>query len=130
MIPVITKGDLTLLPIKRQKIICKCKSTCEEVYTFSMDDDFMLCGNDAKEFAFRILEIKGLVTQKRAFPKSKYGWTTEMERFVINYIKEENCIAENGKVKFGTYSLIGEMLGKTRAAVKDKVNHLRRAGRI
>jgi len=130
MIPVISKGYLTALSDKRQKKICKCSQMCEEFFTFTSDEDFILCSSDAKEFAFRILELKGLVTQKHAFPKSKYGWTTEQERFVINYIQKEDRIDEKGKVKFGTYTMLGEMLGKTRAAIKDKVNHLRKAGRL
>jgi hypothetical protein len=130
MIPVISKGDLTQLSEKRQKKICSCNPVCKEFFIFTSDEDFTLCGNDAREFAFRILEVKGIVTQKREFPKSQYGWTILQERFVINYFKEENCIDEDGRVIRGTYRLIGEMLGKTKAAVKDKVNHLRRSGRI
>jgi hypothetical protein len=131
MIPYLSKGDLSKLPKKRIKKVCGCSPTCTEFITITTEEeDLMLCRTDAKEFAFEMLELLGLVTEKRAFPKSKRGWTTEQERFVIKYLKEENCIQENGKVKDGTYSLIGEMLEKSREQVKDKVNHLRKAGRI
>lgn len=129
MIPYITKGDLTKLPEKRQKKICGCNQRCREFFTFTTEDDFILCANDTNQFGFEILEQLGLVTKKQAFPNSKYGWTTEQERFVIKYLKENNCYL-GGKVKWGTYSLIGEMLGKTRDQVKDKINHLRKAGRL
>jgi hypothetical protein len=133
MIPFIQKGDLTKLPSKRRNNICGCQTSCREFFTFttySDDSDFILCAGDAKQFGFEILEKAGVVTQSHAFPKSKRGWTTEQERFVIKYIKENHRIDENGRMKDGTYTLIGEMLGKTREQVKDKVNHLRRFGRV
>lgn len=131
MIPYLTKGDLTKLPRKRMKKVCGCSPACSEfIIIATEEEDLMLCRTDAKEFAFEMLEMLGFVTEKKAFPKSKRGWTTEQERFVIRYLKEEQCIRENGKVKDGTYSLIGEMLGKSREQIKDKVSHLRKAGRI
>jgi hypothetical protein len=131
MIPYTTKGDLTKLPNKRQKKVCGCTPRCKEFITITTEEeDLMICRTDAKEFAFELLEMLGLVTEKRAFPKSKRGWTTEQERFVIKYLKEENCINDKGKVKDGTYTLIGEMLSKSREQVKDKVGHLRKAGRL
>jgi hypothetical protein len=131
MIPYITKGELEKLHVRRQKKICGCSPMCKEFINISTEkEDVMLCVTDAKQFSFEMLEQLGLVTQKHAFPQSKWGWTTEQERFLIKYLKEEDCLDEKGKVKFGTYALLGEMLSKTRSAVKDKANHLRKAGRI
>jgi hypothetical protein len=131
LIPYLTKGDLTKLPTKRQKKVCGCSPPCTEFITIATEvEDIMLCHTDANEFAFEILELLGLVTEKRAFPKSKRGWTTEQERFVIKYLKEEHCYLDSGRMRDGTYSLIGEMLGKSREQIKDKVNHLRKAGRL
>ena len=96
----------------------------------SRNEDFMLCQTDAQQFAFEILEQLGLVTKKQAFPKSQYGWTTEEERLWKKYIKEQNCFDEHGKVKFGTYTMLGEMLGKSREQVKHKIQHMRKEGKF
>lgn len=132
MIPYMQKGDLRRLPLARQKAICGCAKQCEVFITFTgkRENDFMLCAEDAKQFGFEILEMLEIVTKSLAFPKSKYGWTTEQERFVINYIKKNKRIGQDGRILNGTYTLIGEMLGKSREQIKDKVNHLRRAGRL
>lgn len=62
--------------------------------------------------------------------QSNYGWTSKQVQFVIDYLKEENCYREDGKVKYGRYELIGEKIGKSRVAVKNKVHVLRKAGRL
>jgi hypothetical protein len=130
MIPYLTKGDLTKLSLKKQKKICGCVILCNEFYNYSTDDDdFILCAGDSRQFAFELLEKLGLVTKKMAFPTSKWGWTTEQEEFVKRYLKDKNAYY-NGKVKYGTYSLIGEMIGKSREQVKEKIKYLREAGRL
>lgn len=130
MIPYITKGDLTKLHHNRQKIICGCEPKCTEFYTFSTEEDFILCTTDAKQFAFELLEELGIVTKKLAFPKSKYGWTMEQERFIQRYFKEEPIFREDGKIKYGTYSMLGEMLGKTREQVKNKIQSMQKEGKL
>ncbi|CRK80331.1 hypothetical protein [Neobacillus massiliamazoniensis] len=130
MIPYITKGDLTKLSPKKQKKICGCVTLCTDFYTFTTDDeDFTLCAGDTRQLAFEILEKQGLVTQKLAFPTSKWGWTTDQEEFVKKYLKDKNAYY-NGKIKYGTYSLIGEMLGKTRDQVKNKIQHMQKEGKL
>lgn len=129
MIPHITKGDLTQLPSKRQQKICGCKPKCNDFYTFTNDEDFILCSGDARQFAFEIFNKLGLVTAKLAFPKSKWGWTTEQEQFIKSYLKDKAAYY-NGKVKYGTYSLIAEMLGKTREQVKNKIQHMAKEGKL
>jgi hypothetical protein len=130
LIPYLTKGDLTKLSLKKQKKICGCVTLCQEFYNFTTDDDdFILCAGDARQFAFELLEIMGLVTKKCAFPTSKWGWTTEQEEFVKKYLKDKNAYY-NGKVKYGTYSLIAEMLGKTREQVKNKIQHMQKEGKL
>lgn len=124
MIPYIQKGDLAKLHPNRQNKICICPEKCKHFYTFSDDkQDFILCESETKEFGFSILHELGLVTEKLAFPKSKYGWTTEQERFIKKYLSEN-------PVKYGTYSLLGEMLGKSRGQVKSKVQHMRKEGKL
>jgi hypothetical protein len=131
MIPYITKGELEKLHVRRQKKICGCSPMCKEFINISTEkEDVMLCVTDAKQFSFEMLEQLGLVTQKIAFPQSNGDGPQSRNVLLLKYLKEENCLDENGKVKFGTYALLGEMLGKTRSAVKDKVNHLRKAGRL
>ena len=130
MIPYLMKGDLTKLPKNRQKKICGCPTLCTEFYTFSLEnDDFMLCAGDTRQFAFEMMSELGLMTKKLAFPTSKWGWTTEQEEFVKKYLKDKSAYY-NGKVKYGTYSLIGEMLGKSREQVKNKIQHMQKEGKI
>lgn len=131
MIPYLTNGLLNRMPEKRRKKICECSTPCNEFITISTEnEDVMLCAAKAKEFAFEILEKVGTVTKNLAFPPTKWGWTTEQERILIKFLKEESCYSENGKVKYGTYKLLGELLGKSRSAINDKVKYLRRMGRL
>jgi len=130
LIPYISKGDLTKLGPKRQSKICGCNPKCKEFYTFSIDvEDFILCATDSRQFAFEVLESLGVVTSKLAFPHSLFGWTTEQERFIKEFLND-NSAYYNGKVKYGTYSLIAEMLGKTRGQVKSKIQHMQKEGKL
>lgn len=129
MIPYMKKGDLNKLPKTRQRKVCGCNDPCQTFITFSHNSDFLLCEQDAKEFAFEILAELGVLTKKLAFPKSKYGWTTEQEQFVIRYLKDEHCL-QNGRVKYGTYSILGEMLGKSREQVKNKIQHMKKEKKL
>jgi hypothetical protein len=61
---------------------------------------------------------------------SNYGWTITQERVVIDTMKEEKYYREDGRVKNGIYAMIGEKIGKTRIAVKNKVHEMKRAGRL
>jgi hypothetical protein len=131
MIPYIQKGEMAKLHSKRQAALCGCQPRCRYFYTFTEHEhDWILCARDAQQFAFEILEQLDLVTKKLAFPKSKVGWTTEQEHFIIRYFQDEHCFEENGKVKYGTYSLLGEMLGKTRDQVKLKIQHMSKEGKL
>lgn len=55
--------------------------------------------------------------------KNNRGWTTKQEKEIIKYIEQ------NG-VQFGTYRILGEMLGKPREAVKRRVYVLEKEGRL
>jgi hypothetical protein len=124
VIPYSAKGDLTRLPEKKQHKICGCEPRCKEFINLSTEkDDVMLCAKDAELFAFEILAHLEIVTRRMAFPKSKYGWTREQERFIIKYLEEN-------PVKYGTYTLIGEMLGKSRDVVKNKIQYMKREGQL
>jgi hypothetical protein len=130
LIPYIQKGQLSLLPEKRKRKICSCPVLCEEFYTIAIEsEDVVLCEREAKEFGFQLFEKLGIVTEKKAFTKSKCGWTTEQEAFIRRYLKDKN-LYYNGKIKYGTYSLIGEMLGKSRYQVKDKIHHMQKEGKL
>lgn len=131
MIPYMVKGELYRLDPRRQKNVCTCKQRCEHFYTFTLrDTDFMLCAGDTEQFGFEILQEVGVLTKKLAFPKSKYGWTTEQERFIKNYFETERVYEPSGKVKYGLYSMLGEMLGKTREQVKNKIQHMQKEGKL
>jgi hypothetical protein len=129
MIPYITKGDLTKLSPKKQKKLCGCTALCKEFYNFTTDEeDFTLCAGDARQLAFEIMYQQGLVSKKIAFPAST-GWTMEHEEFIKKYLKDKNAYSD-GKIKYGTYSLIAEMLGKTREQVKKKVQRMQKVGKL
>ncbi|MCD4838149.1 hypothetical protein LRS37_04540 [Neobacillus sedimentimangrovi] len=130
MIPYITKGDLTKLTPKRQRKICGCNPLCQEFYTYQTDeDDFILCAGDTKQFALEIFNQLGLIDQNLAFPKTDYGWTDEQELLIQRYLKDKNAYYR-GKVKYGTYSNLAQMLGKTREQVKNKIQHMRKEGKL
>lgn len=131
MIPYIHKGELFRLDPRRQKTVCACLEKCNYFYTFSFrEQDFMLCEGDTKQFGFEILQEIGVLTKKLAFPQSKYGWTTEQERFIKNYFATESCYTEAGRVKYGLYNMLGEMLGKSREQVKNKIQHMQKEGKL
>jgi hypothetical protein len=129
LIPYIVKGDLTKLPKRRQKKICGCSLTCTEFYTFNTEDEFILCAGDAKKFAFEILEQLGIISKTLAFPYSVSGWTTMQEHLIKKFLSDPN-VYYNGKVKYGTYSRLGEMLGKSREQVKKKIQHMQKEGKL
>lgn len=132
MIPYLTKGQLNRMPEKRRKKICQCQRPCQYFFNISTEnDDVILCETDAKQFVYELLQLLGMADeQKIDFPQSKRGWTFAQENFVLKFLKEEKCMKENGFMKDGTYNMLSEMLGKTKAQIKDKVYHFRKAGRL
>jgi hypothetical protein len=129
--PVVHKGEMEQLYPAMQGKICKCERRCRRYVSVNTDrEGFMMCEMAAKEYAFEILHALDVVSEKKAFPQSVKGWTTEQERFIKKYITENNVIMPDGKLKYGTCSLLAEMLMKTRDQVKDKIRLMRREGKL
>ncbi|POD45914.1 hypothetical protein BKM15_26205 [Pseudomonas syringae pv. syringae] len=121
MRPTIFKGEMSPLPGKRQKAICKCAERCEHLIIIVGQEDFVICEKAARDHALDILNqlnvITEIVTQPTPF------WTTKEERYVINYFEQHGN-------HNGAYRIIGAQLGRSRDAVKNKVLKLRKEGRI
>lgn len=133
MIPYIQKGDLTALHGKRRKAICGCETQCKTFYTFTTDDektDFMLCAGDARQFGFELLEMLGAVKSGLLFNGPNLAWSGEDERLIQKYFKENDCIDENGKVRYGINAALAGILGRNRSQVKQKVQRMRNEGKL
>lgn len=121
MQPQVFKGDLSLLPTRRRKTICKCEIPRNHFITIVGQEDFIICEKEARDHALDILNqlnvITEIVTQPTPF------WTTKEERYVINYFEQHGN-------HNGAYRIIGAQIGRSRDAVKNKVLKLRKEGRI
>lgn len=114
----IPKLELTELETKQRK--CKCLPRCEEY--FNVDGFDIYCKGTLEQFAVSILnQVNG--TNIAQGNLNNRGWTTRQEQQIIKYV-------ESNGVKFGTYRIIGEMIGKPREAVKRKVYDLEKQGRL
>lgn len=115
------KGDLGKIPEKRRKQICTCPSPCQVFLTIVADTDFILCANQAREFAFDILRPLGIMssvnTVRRPF------WTTKDEDYIRHYLEEFGQHP-------GAYKCMAEHLGRTYHAVKTHVGDMRKAGKL
>lgn len=130
MIPYMQKGDLTALHGRRRNAICGCKKQCRVFYTFineDQDTDFILCAEDAKAFAFEILDSLGLL-QNHQYVKGV--WSVDDEHLIKRYIKENKPYDERGHLQKGTIRELSEILGKTYKQVKGKIYTMRRAGKL
>lgn len=99
---------------------CKCTPKCTEYYR--IDDYGSYCKNGMQQLAISILnQVNGtMIAQKNL---NNRGWTTKQEAELIKFIEQ------NG-VQFGTYRILAEMFGKSRAQVKSKVYKLEKEGRL
>jgi len=107
-------------PKQRHTRNCKCTQKCAKY--FRVDGMDVYCKGVMQQLAITILnEINGtFIVQGN---QNQRGWTTKQENEIIKYIKK------NG-VEFGTYRIIGEMIGKPRESVKRKVYQLREKGKL
>ncbi|KGR74879.1 hypothetical protein [Ureibacillus sinduriensis] len=99
---------------------CKCNPKCQEFYRVNGIDTY--CKKQLEQLAINILNtVNGTMIAQKNY--NNRGWTTLQERAIIDFVEK------NG-VQFGTYRIIGEMIGKPRTAVKRKVYQLEEQGRL
>ena len=99
---------------------CDCKPKCKEFYKINGFDVY--CKKSLENLAFDILnKLNGTTIMQGNYTNN--GWTTRMERELINYINTQG-------VQNGTYAKLGVMLGKSRQQVKNKVYQLEKQGRL
>lgn len=99
---------------------CKCTIMCEEFYRVNGFDVY--CKGSLEQLAVNILNLVNDTNISQG-NRNKRGWTTKQEQQIIQFI-------ERNGVQFGTYRIIGEMIGKTREQVKAKVYKLEKEGRL
>lgn len=99
---------------------CNCVQKCDRYFRVNGIDVY--CKKQLEQLAINILNVvNGTHYIQKNF--NNRGWTTKQEQIIIEYINR------NG-VAFGTYRIIGEMIGKPREAVKRKVYQLEKQGRL
>jgi len=99
---------------------CKCNPKCQNFYKVNGIDIY--CKKQLEQLAINILNtVNGTKIAQKNY--NNRGWTTLQEQSIITFIEK------NG-VQFGTYRILGEMLGKPREAVKRKVYKLEKQGRL
>ena len=99
---------------------CSCNVKCDRYYRVNGFDVY--CRGGLEQLSIDILnKING--TNIAQGNKNNRGWTTKQEKEIIKYI-------ERNGVQFGTYRILGEMLGKPREAVKRRVYVLEKEGRL
>ena len=93
---------------------CKCNPICKQYYRVNGIDIY--CKKRLEQLAINILnKVNGTNISQGNY--NNRGWTTKQENIIIQFVEE------NG-VQFGTYRIIGELIGKPREAVKRKVYEL------
>ena len=99
---------------------CSCNPRCKKF--FKVDGFDVYCKKQLEQLAINILNlVNGTNISQKNY--NNRGWTTKQEKEIINFI-------ESNGVRFGTYRILGEMLGKPREAIKRKVYQLERMGRL
>lgn len=116
--------DLELRPMKTlskksKEYICSCDEKCE-CYVY-IDEYGRFCEKDAMKIAYQII---GLV--KRASPVGEASdyryWTSHEEQFIIDWYAKG--------FKKGDREIIAEMLGRTYVQTSNKIDHMRKVGRL
>lgn len=111
---------IQIRPEQRHKRQCDCAVKCTDFYRVNGFDVY--CKGKLEQLAIDILnKING--TNIAQGNKNNRGWTLKQESMIIDYL------TKNG-VEFGTYRIIGEMIGKPRESVKRKVYNLQKRGLI
>jgi hypothetical protein len=107
-----------------QRNVCSHNPKCSRAFIVNTHNDgFMVCENDMKDTVYETMKLLGMVPENYTLPKNDTGWTIRQEKLLADYINE------NG-VQYGAYSIIGELVGKTRRQVKDKVHRMKRDGKL
>lgn len=108
-------------PMHRKSIkkYCHCTPRCEKVIEFDSIDK-IICENRAIEMARNMLS---LVNGQELSTQKGRGWTMRQTSFLKKWVEEKG-------VKNGDYRLIGDMIGKTRHQVKNKVQYMEKIGEL
>jgi hypothetical protein len=106
-------------PMTRGAKFCKCDPRCS--HYIEIDYIGRLCETQAMDFAIKVINLaKGTNLSKGTYTN---GWTTKQETYLKEWV-------ENKGVKYGDYSAIGAIIGKTGNQVRRKVQRLEQVGRI
>lgn len=98
---------------------CKCTPKCK-TYIELESINKILCEKRATELSINLInKVKGVKLVNSRY--AARGWTVKQMNVVIDWI------TKNG-VNHGDYSLLAEMLGKTRQQVKNKVYYMEKQG--
>lgn len=112
---------LEIVQVKaKHKSKCECTTKCTAFYKINGFDVY--CKGSLEQLAVDILNLVNDTNISQG-NRNKRGWTTKQEQQIIQFI-------ERNGVQFGTYRIIGEMIGKPRESVKRKVYALEKEGRL
>lgn len=105
-------------PLSKRSKLCKCEPVC----THYIDIEYLgrYCENQAMNFAVQLINL----AKETNISNGVYSlnWTTAQESTLKKWV-------ENG-VKNGDYRILAEMFGKSRTAVKSKVQDMVKEGKI
>ena len=99
---------------------CNCTPKCKEYFKVNGIDVY--CKKSLENLAFDILnKLNGTTIMQGNYMSN--GWTTKMEKEIIDYINRYG-------VQNGTYAKLAVLLNKKREQVKAKVYQLEKQGRL
>lgn len=99
---------------------CKCKPKCENYIDIEYIGRY--CENEATELAVKLINLaKGVNVSQDKY--TQRGWTTRQEKVLTDWVT-------NKGINYGDYRIIGELINKSRGQVKNKVQHMRKEGKL
>ncbi|MEC0276880.1 hypothetical protein [Peribacillus frigoritolerans] len=110
--------DMDRQPLSPRSKLCKCEPRCSNYIDIEYIGRY--CDNQAMNFAVQLINL----VKETNIVHGVYtpNWTTAQESVLKKWV-------ENG-VKNGDYRILGEMFGKNRTAVKNKVYDMEKEGKL
>jgi short subunit dehydrogenase-like uncharacterized protein len=118
----ITRNPINGLTQHKKRNTCKCPEKCTHyILIEDLDYEKRVCEQQATDLAVKLINAaKGTNIVQGTYVQ---GWTTKMENEIIKWITNQG-------IKNGDLRLMGEMFNKTRFQVKNKIQHMRKTGRL
>lgn len=116
---IFTRSMSELSPYKRKRL-CEHEPKCDKFLVINtMNEGFTLCEKDAGNFANNIFHELGIMPEVK---HKRNTFTEEQTREIIEIMRQYE------RIPHGTYVVLAEKYGKTRAQLKSHVWYLRSRG--